>query len=241
MQGSLRTSLGDLTEPLLSFLNSYGVKRIVDVGGALLALVILSPALLVCAVAVRLSGAPSVVFCQERVGRDGTPFQILKFTTMGEGAHLAGPLITAANDVRLTRVGRILRPFHLDELLQFVNVIRGEMSIVGPRPSVSRFVDWWPQGVREKVLTVRPGITSLATLYFCNEAALLAGQTDVERAYLEDLLPQRLSLDLWYMSNRTLWLDLHIMFSTLVKVLSGSRLFDTTTISARVLSSEITT
>ena len=239
MQFSSRILLGHRTSlSLLNVLNSERLKRVIDVGGALFALAIFSPVLLICAVAIRLGGATSVIFSQERMGRGGNPFKVLKLTTMNANAHLDGPLVTAVNDARVTRAGRMIRPLKIDELLQFVNVLRGEMSIVGPRPSPIPFLEWWPQAVKERVLSVRPGITGLAALYFYNEGTLLAGKTDVQRAYVEEILPQRLSLDLWYVSNRTLWLDLRIMISTMIRTLGSSRWLASTAISKKVLSSE---
>ena len=241
MQSSPRALVRQTSRPLLSILNSKGVKRIFDVAGALFALIIFSPVLVICAVAIRLGGASSVIFRQERIGQGDKPFRILKLTTMKSDAHLAGPLITAANDTRLTPVGRIVRPPHLDELTQFINVLRGDMSIVGPRPSVAKFVEHWPPAVRHQVLSVRPGITGLATLFFHNEGKLLANKADVERAYVEEFLPQRLSLDLWYVNNRTLGLDIRILALTLIRCLGVSRLFpSSTSMPAKIFSSEDT-
>ena len=181
MQFSSRILLGHQTSrSLLNILNSNRLKRVIDVGGALFALAIFSLVLLICAVAIRLGGASSVIFRQERIGRFGKPFRMLKLTTMQSDAHLNGPLLSKRNDPRVTSVGRLIRAYGLNELTQFVNVLRGDMSIVGPRPEVPIFVDTWPPAVAQRVLSLRPGITGLGTLYFWQEAALLADQTDIE-------------------------------------------------------------
>jgi lipopolysaccharide/colanic/teichoic acid biosynthesis glycosyltransferase len=142
---------------------------------------------------------------------------------MRHDAHLAGPLVSTGEDVRVTRAGRIIRVFCFNELPQLINVLRGEMSLVGPRPEVPKFVAYWAPAVKDQILSVRPGITGLATVRIWHEAFLLEGKADVERAYLEEVLPQKQQLDLWYVRNRGFWLDLRIMFLTLLKALSGSR------------------
>ena len=214
-----------ISRPKWSLLKSDGVKRAIDVCGAIALLVVFSPVLVLCGVALRFSGDRSVIFRQERVGQGGRPFKVLKLTTMRHDAHLAGPLVSTGGDLRATRTGRIIRAFCFNELPQLFNVLRGEMSLVGPRPEVPKFVARWAPEVKDEILSVRPGITGLATVRIWHEASLLEGKADVELAYLEEVLPKKQQLDLWYLRNRGLWLDLRIMFLTLVKALSGSRLF----------------
>lgn len=219
-----RSHRASAPKPWFSFLNSDRVKRIVDVCMAVVALVTFSPLLLACAVVIRSSGARSVTFRQQRVGRGGKPFNVLKFSTMKDDAHLTGPLVSTGDDKRVTRVGRIIRAYGFNELPQFLNVIRGEMSIVGPRPEVAKYVDKWAPEIKDEVLSSSPGITGLATINFWHEGAFLENKDDVERAYLEEVLPEKLRIELWYVRNRTLWLDLRIMAFTLVKAFGGSRL-----------------
>jgi len=226
MRSSTKSALRDGASGLLQrILNSYGTKRIVDVCGALVALSIFSPIMLLCTMAIWLGGSPSVVFRQERVGRNGKPFKILKFTTMRGDAHLIGPLVTASKDRRVTRVGRIIRPCRLNELPQFINVLRGEMSIVGSRPEVPKYVTQWAPEYKEKILSARPGMSGLSTLHFLDEGSLLEGRNDIELAYVEEILPSKLQIDAWYITHRTLWMDLRILYLTLVKVLGGGRFF----------------
>lgn len=196
-----------------------------DIVGAIGALVVFSPLLLVCAGLIRLSEIRSVIFRQERVGRYGRTFSMLKLATMKEDAHLRGPLVSTSSDARVTPIGRVIRALGFNELPQFINVLRGEMSIVGPRPETPDYMKYWPEEAAPKILSVRPGITSLTTLRYWNEASLLDGQEDPERYYLEKVMPKKLKLDLWYVSNRTLGMDLKIMLQTLGKAFGGSRLF----------------
>ena len=195
-----------------------------DLCGAVIALVIFSPLLLMCAVAIRLSGSRSVIFRQARIGRHGNVFEVLKLTTMKDDAHLNGPLVSKARDPRATRVGRVIRAFGFNELPQLVNVIRGEMSIVGPRPELPNYVAMWSPDVKEKVLSVRPGITGIGTLRFWDEGSLLEGNGDVDRAYLEEIVPEKLRTELWYVTHRTFWLDLRVMVLTLIRACGGSRM-----------------
>ena len=221
-----------------TFFDSAAVKRAVDLCGALIALVIFSPLLFICAVAIRSRGARSVIFRQARVGLHGEVFEVLKLTTMKDDAHLSGPLVSKAKDLRATRVGRVIRAFGFNELPQLVNVIRGEMSIVGPRPEVPKYVALWSPDVKEKVLSVRPGITGTGTLRFWHEGSLLEGKEDVDRAYLEEIVPEKLRTEIWYVTHRTLWLDLRVMAFTLMRACGGSRLFRSNRSAAQVATQE---
>ncbi len=200
-------------------------KRIIDVLVAPFALMIFAPILVLSAIAIRLGGSRSVFYRQVRIGRSDKPFMMLKFTTMHDTAHINGLLISTAKDPRVTKVGKIVRDFGINELPQLVNVLRGEMSIVGPRPEGRKYVDLWSPELKEQILSVRPGITGTGTLRFWHEGALLDGKSDVERAYIEEILPEKLSIELWYVTHRTQWLDIRIMFITLLKALGGIRLF----------------
>ncbi len=188
-------------------------KRLFDLLVAGCGLLLLSPLLLVIALAVRLDSPGPMFFRQERVGRGGRPFRIHKFRTMCHGA--GGALITVGEDARITRVGAFLRRTKLDELPQLLDVLQGTMSLVGPRPEVPRYVALYPGALRDKVLSVRPGLTDLASIEYRNEGALLARAADPEREYVETVLPAKLKLAADYVEHRTLALDLRILARTL--------------------------
>ena len=194
-------------------------KRLFDIAFALLALLLLGPLLLAVALWVRLDSPGPVFFRQQRVGRSGQLFDIYKFRTMQTGAEAMGPQITVGEDARITRAGVWLRRAKVDELPQFLNVLRGDMSVVGPRPEVPRYVAQYPADVRETVLSVRPGITDLASIEFRDESALLARSSDPERTYVEQILPAKLRHAQEYVRTRSLWLDLRIIARTVLAVL----------------------
>ena len=148
---------------------------------------------------------------QQRIGRAGKPFLLWKLRSMRN--NNSGPQITARGDARITRVGRIIRKYKIDELPQFWNLVTGELSLVGPRPEVARYVDL-ADPVWQRVLSVRPGITDLATLVYRNEEELLAAAPDPERLYRETILPAKLKLNLDYLENRTWWTDIKLIVMT---------------------------
>ena len=191
------------------------LKRGFDIVGSALGLLLLLPVLLACALAVRLDSRGPVLFRQERIGRSGRPFTILKFRTMVDRPQGDGPLITATNDPRVTGVGRWLRRTKLDELPQLINVLRGEMSLVGPRPEAGRYVALYPDAVRDLVLSVRPGITDEASILFRNESELLARAEDPDAYYVSELLPRKLEIHARYARHRSLAGDLRILARTL--------------------------
>jgi len=194
-------------------------KRLFDIAFALLALLLLGPLLLLVALWVRLDSPGPVFFRQQRVGRGGQLFDIVKFRTMRTGAEAMGPQITVGQDTRITHAGAWLRRSKVDELPQFINVLRGDMSVVGPRPEVPRYVAQYPADVRQAVLSVRPGITDLASIEFRDESALLARSSDPERTYVEQILPAKLRHAQEYVRTRSLWLDLRIIARTVLAVL----------------------
>ena len=195
------------------------VRRALDVGISLILLILSLPVLLPAALAIKLSSPGPVFYRQERVGRDGRLFSIWKLRTMRLSAA-GGPLVTAQDDVRITPIGQRLRSWKLDELPQLFNVLCGEMSLVGPRPQVPRFVDRFDPVRREIVLSVRPGITGPTALYFRHEEYLLAGQADREQVYFAHLLPVKLQMDAEYVRSRSLRGDLCVLADTLYLVLS---------------------
>jgi lipopolysaccharide/colanic/teichoic acid biosynthesis glycosyltransferase len=199
------------------------VKRLFDVTCAGLGLGLLSPVLLVIALLIKLDSSGPVFFRQVRVGLREKPFEILKFRTMRVDAEKLGGQLTARGDSRVTRVGRFLRAGKLDELPQLFNVLRGDMSLVGPRPEVPRYVALYTPRQRE-VFRVRPGITDLASLKFRNESELLAAAADPESFYIHEVMPAKLELNLRYIAAQSLGFDLGIILQTLWRVLFPEKL-----------------
>ncbi len=197
-------------------------KRLFDCLAAGAGTVLLAPLLLGIALWVRLDSPGPVLFRQVRVGRHGVPFDIYKFRTMADrrdaGRGDAGPQLTVGQDPRVTRAGRFLRRYKLDELPQLFNVLEGTMSLVGPRPEVPRYVERYPTAVRNTVLSVAPGVTDLAAILYKDESTILGQARDPERAYVETILPVKLEYYQRYVRERSFWLDLHIIFRTLAAI-----------------------
>lgn len=191
--------------------------RLFDILASTLGLLLLSPLFLALALAIRLDSPGPVFYRARRIGRHGIPFSLYKFRTMVTDADRRGPGLTAAGDARITRVGRILRHAKLDELPQLLNVLIGDMSLVGPRPEDPRFVALYTLQQRQ-VLSVRPGITSPASLYYRQESTLLQGP-DWERMYVDHILPHKLALELDYLSRRSLSTDIGLVVRTLWSLL----------------------
>jgi lipopolysaccharide/colanic/teichoic acid biosynthesis glycosyltransferase len=197
------------------------VKRAFDVLVAGIGLVVLAPLLAMVAALVALTSRGPVLFRQQRVGRHGKPFEMLKFRSMVVAPAGSGPLVTIAGDRRITPVGRLLRATKLDELPQLWNVVRGDMSLVGPRPEVSKYVALYPPDVAIKVLSVRPGITDEASIVFRNESEILGRAADPERAYVEEILPRKLALYERYAERHSVRGDLGIIARTLWCIVAG--------------------
>jgi lipopolysaccharide/colanic/teichoic acid biosynthesis glycosyltransferase len=187
------------------------MKRLFDLAASIVALIVLSPFFALIALAIKFTSSGPVFYRGERIGRDGVPFRIVKFRTMRVDA--GGPAITRADDARVTPVGRFLRRTKLDELPQLVNVVRGEMSIVGPRPEAPEFVRLYTDDER-RVLGVRPGVTSPASLRYRSEESLLGGDDWHER-YVSDIMRDKLREDLSYIAQRTFFGDLRLIFRTI--------------------------
>lgn len=193
-------------------------KRIFDFSASLLGLICLSPLLAVIAVAIRIESAGPAFFLQERVGLRGKLFRIVKFRTMRLNAPREGLQITVGADPRITRVGALLRKTKLDELPQLINVLKGEMSLVGPRPEVPAFMAHYTPGQRAVILSVRPGITDFAAIEFSDEADILARAKNPEEAYVNEIMPKKFALYKRYVDERSLWLDLKLIGKTLLKI-----------------------
>ena len=189
-------------------------KRVLDLSLSLAALILLSPVFVVVGLLIKLTSPGPVFYRGERVGLDGKRFLIYKLRTMVVDAERRGGPSTPADDPRITRIGSWVRRFNLDELPQFINVLRGDMSIVGPRPEVPQYVELFTEE-EKAILRVRPGITGRATLWVRNEGEILAGSSDPERTYMEKIWPEKHRLELEYVRNHSVGIDLQIMAKTL--------------------------
>ncbi len=196
------------------------LKRVFDICFSAVLLVLLSPLLLVFALAVALTSPGGAFFRQVRVGRGGRTFMLLKFRSMRPGSEAKGQLTIGGRDPRITGVGYFLRKTKLDELPQLWNVLRGDMSVVGPRPEVPKYVALYTAEQRA-VLGVRPGITGMASLHYIDENELLARAADPESAYIHEVMPAKLALDLRYVREQSFLLDLRIILATVGKVFGG--------------------
>ena len=193
------------------------LKRALDLAASAIGLALSSPVLLVIAVLIKLSDGGPIFYRGFRVGRDGVPFRMLKFRTMVVDAERRGGPSTADDDSRVTVIGRVLRKYKLDEIPQLISVLIGDMSLVGPRPEVERYVRLLTDEERV-ILSVRPGLTDWATLWNSDEGAVLAGAADPERAYLELIRPEKIRLQLEYVRRRSFWVDLVILVQTVMTV-----------------------
>ena len=194
------------------------LKRAMDIvisGGALL---VLWPVLVLIALAIKIDDPGPVFYRQVRVGRNGEEFRIYKFRTMVVDADKKGLAITVGRDNRITRMGRILRKTKLDELAQLINVFTGEMSFVGPRPEVPKYVNMYTPYQRQ-VLLVRPGITDYASIAYRNENDLLAGTEDPEKMYIDVIMPDKIELNMKYLHEISPLADIRLILSTIVAVI----------------------
>ncbi len=205
----------------MKFYEKYG-KRILDLIVSVGGLVVLSPIFLLIALLVKLTSKGSVIFSQERVGKNGKIFKLYKFRTMIDGAYQKGPPVTSETDPRITPIGRLLRRYKLDELPQLINILLGQMSLVGPRPELFRFVKYYSEEERE-VLKVKPGLTGVATLKYRREERILkrVKPEKVEEFYQKEILPKKIQLDREYLRCCTLKKDMEILFKTLLHLLRG--------------------
>ncbi len=196
------------------------VKQGFDFVVSLIGLVILSPFFLLVAVLIRVDSRGPVFYLQERVGKDEIIFKLFKFRTMAINADKLAIITVGNRDTRITRAGYFLRRFKLDELPQLINVLKGDMSLVGPRPELKKFTDLYREEQR-KVLTVKPGITDLASIQFRNESEMLDGKTDPVDFYIREIMPVKLSLNLNYVRARSFWLDIKIILRTIIAIFNS--------------------
>lgn len=194
------------------------MKRLFDIIASGLGLIVLSPLFAVLAVWIKADSKGPVFYRQTRVGRNNRDFRLYKFRSMRPDSDRLGLITVGGHDPRVTRSGYYIRKYKLDEFPQLINVFIGDMSLVGPRPEVRKYVDMYtPEQMR--VLTVRPGITSLASIRYRNENDILAAAEDPDRCYIEQVMPDKLAIDLEYVDRATLWNDIRLIFSTFREII----------------------
>ncbi len=193
------------------------MKRLLDVFFSTIGLILLLPIFLIIAIFIRFDSPGPVFFGHWRVGKNFKPFKLYKFRSMSANAPEKGPSITVGGDSRVTRVGRLLRKTKLDEIPQLINVLKGDMSLVGPRPEVPKYVEMFRDEYRD-ILQVRPGITDYATIEFRDEEAVLKGYKNPEEGYVRDVLPRKMELYRKYLKNKGLMTDIGLVFRTLWKI-----------------------
>jgi lipopolysaccharide/colanic/teichoic acid biosynthesis glycosyltransferase len=194
------------------------LKRLFDILFSFLGLLITSPILLLVAITIKLDSRGPVFYRGERTGKKGKPFRIFKFRTMVENAERIGGPSTASDDPRLTRIGNFLKKYQIDELPQLINVLKGEMSFVGPRPEVKRYVDMMSQQEKDIILSVVPGMTDFASLWNFHEGEILKGSSDPEKTYMEKIRPEKIRLQMEYVKKRSFLLDLELIIKTILRV-----------------------
>lgn len=193
-------------------------KRCFDIVASAFGLLFLAIPFLFVAVAIRCTSKGPVYFRQERVGKNGKTFRIFKFRTMVTDAESKGLQITVGGDARITKVGALLRKTKIDELPQLINVLLGQMSFVGPRPEVPRYVEMYSE-YQKNVLRIRPGITELASIIYRDENDILAASEDPEKAYVEEIMPKKIELNMEYMKKMNVFYDIKLIFMTFAAVL----------------------
>jgi len=193
------------------------MKRLFDILSSLIVLIVGLPFGLLIALCILLDSRGKVIYKQSRVGRKNVDFQLYKFRTMRTDADKGSQITIGSNDSRITHIGTFLRKYKIDEFPQFLNILKGEMSIVGPRPEVRKYVDMYtPEQMR--VLSVRPGLTDYASIRYVNENELLAKSDNPEQTYIQEIMPDKLKLNLKYVDEQSLWVDVKIMWQTVVAI-----------------------
>jgi lipopolysaccharide/colanic/teichoic acid biosynthesis glycosyltransferase len=195
------------------------MKRIFDIIMAIVIITLVLPFGIIISLMILLSSRGGIFYIQERVGKDKKPFGLLKFRTMKQNADREGKLTVGMRDARITKVGYFLRKYKLDEFPQFLNVLKGDMSVVGPRPEVKEYVDLYTKEQLE-ILHVRPGITDLASLEYYRENELLGQAEDPQKTYIEEVMPAKIELNKKYLANPSLGTDIKIIWRTFLKMFS---------------------
>jgi lipopolysaccharide/colanic/teichoic acid biosynthesis glycosyltransferase len=194
------------------------IKRIFDIISSFIVFVLTFPIFLFVVYLIKKESPGPIFYKAQRIGKNSRPFTMYKFRTMVINADKIGGPSTAADDPRLTKIGLFLKKYQLDELPQLINVIKGDMSVVGPRPEVKVYVDMMTDEERSVILSVRPGITDLASLWNFHEAEILKGSSDPEKTYMEKIRPEKLRLQQEYVKTASFFLDMKIIFKTIAKL-----------------------
>lgn len=194
------------------------MKRLFDIIFSLLGLISISPILLMVAILIKQEDGGPIFYKGIRVGKNGIPFKMFKFRTMVVNADKIGGPSTADDDPRLLKVGKLIRKYKLDEIPQLINVLKGDMSLVGPRPEVPHYVNMFTEEEKE-ILSVRPGITDWASLWNSDEGAILAGSSDPEKTYMEKIWPEKKRLQLKYVKEHSFLTDIKIILLTILKII----------------------
>jgi lipopolysaccharide/colanic/teichoic acid biosynthesis glycosyltransferase len=210
-------SAENLRDRTQGFYGRYG-KRVFDLILSIPSIIILSPVFLISALLIKIETPGPVSFNQERIGREGRPFNLYKFRTMVKNASSIGPSVTPANDARITRAGRLLRKFKVDEMLQIFNIVKGDMSVIGPRPELRKYVDEFKDDYRE-ILRIKPGMTDYALIAFRNEEEILSKFDNVEEGYVKEIMPEKIKLYRKYLNEMSLGTDIRIFFGTIMEIL----------------------
>ena len=194
------------------------MKRLFDIIFSFLGILISLPLFFVLVLMVKLGSSGQAFYKAERIGKDSKPFKMYKFRTMVVNADKIGGPSTSADDPRLTKIGKFLKKYQLDELPQLINVLKGEMSFVGPRPEVPLYVNMMTEEEKKIILSVLPGMTDFASLWDFHEGEILRGSLDPEKTYMEKIRPEKIRLQIKYVKNRSFWLDIKIIFKTILKI-----------------------
>ncbi|EQB98225.1 sugar transferase [Photorhabdus temperata] len=200
-------------------INYSVIKIIFDFIASLIGLIIISPILIAVAIWIKMDSKGPIFFRQKRIGQYNKNFYIHKFRSMTTGSEQKGQL-TVGNDRRITNSGKFIRKYKIDELAQLIDVIQGKMSLVGPRPEVPQFMDKYPDDIRDKILSVKPGITDLASIEMIDENDILDKYADPHQAYIDIVMPIKAKHYLEYIDNKSFFYDLKIIFKTIYKVVS---------------------
>ena len=202
------------------------MKRLLDIVASAVGVVMVSPLFIFIAIVNKLTGN-DVFFCQTRTGKDLKDIRVIKFATMVKDAHLIGSTVTCKDDPRITPIGRYLRKSKLNELPQLLNVLKGDMSLVGPRPLAPNEVALYRPEEAQSIYSVRPGLTGWATLHFHHEEEILPADPELaKKVYKERVIPKKAELEQWYVEHRGFWLDISILLKTLWGVAGGSTKYE---------------
>lgn len=194
------------------------IKRITDIIFSLIGIIVFFPVFIVIAIIIKIDSRGPIFYLSERVGRKEKLFIILKFRTMIPDAEKSGLYCTASNDKRITRVGRKIRRLKIDELPQLINILKGEMSFVGPRPDIKKYLNLISKKDRDIIFSVRPGITDISTLFYFQEGDILMNSLNPEKEYIEKILPHKIKMQKEYVHKMSFLLDFKIMIKTIIKI-----------------------